>query len=456
MRHVLIVDNDHRASNLMAAVAASAGFTCATARSLREAHGQITLQRPDIVFVDLLLPDGSGMMLLEEGGVLDGAEVVLLAGRLTFDSSIEALRLHAADYLQKPVTEVQLRAVLARLSPAAAFNDEIGDLDSDVETQGHFGPLWGRSTPIRHVYNQMSRVSRTGAAVLITGESGTGKEVVAKTIHELSRRRGEHFLAVNCGAISPRLIESELFGHEKGSFTGADRQHVGFFERASGGTLFLDEVTEMPAELQVKLLRGLETGTFLRVGSSQTREADVRIVAATNKNPLKAVEAGTLRADLFYRLNVFPIELPPLRERIDDIPLIAHHFLRQISSVEGKAKSFTPDALESLAGYHWPGNVRELRNIVYRAYLMAPGGLIDDACLPCDEAAVATSTQGAPAISLPLGLSLKDVKQLVSVATFQHLGKRATTAATLGISDKSLYMALRDHLASEAGLAQVR
>jgi len=235
-----------------------------------------------------------------------------------------------------------------------------------------------------------------------------------------------------------------LFGHEKGSFTGADRQHIGFFERANGGTLFLDEVTEMPADLQVRLLRVLESGTLLRVGSTQTREVDVRILAATNKDPEKAVEAGTLRADLFYRLNVFPIEMPPLRDRLDDIGLIADHFLREISSVEGRQKSFTPEALAQLGGYRWPGNVRELRNIVYRAYLMAPGSLIGDPCLPQPEEEAQVD---APAISLPLGMSLKDVKRRVTLATFEHLGKREMTAATLGISDKSLYMVLKDHLA---------
>ena len=432
----------------MAALVCDRGLTCATARSLREAHGQIALQKPDIVFVDLELPDGCGMRLLEAGSPIAGAEIVLVTGHPTLDSSLEALRLHAADYLKKPVSEGQLQAVLKRLAPPAAFNSEFGDLDADVEEYGHFGQLWGRSQAMRHVYDQMSKVSRTGAAVLISGESGTGKEVVAKTIHDLSRRRGEPFLAVNCGAISPRLFESELFGHEKGSFTGADRQHIGFFEQANGGTLFLDEVTEMPSDLQVKLLRVLETGTFLRVGSTQTREADVRIVAATNKDPQKAVAAGTLRADLFYRLNVFPIELPPLRDRREDVELIARHFLREISSIEGKAKSFTQEAIDGLTGYRWPGNVRELRNIVYRAYLMAPASLIDDPCLPREET-LEPVDDDAPAISLPLGMSLKDAKRRAMVATFEHLGKREMTAAILGISDKSLYLALRDHVASK-------
>ena len=443
MRHVLIVDEDSRAADQMAAVIADSGLTCATARSLREAHAQMALQKADIVFVDLQLPDGSGMRLLGPEAPFAGAEVVIVDRQPTLDSSLAALRQQAADYLKKPVSEKQLRSVLARLAPPAAFNAEVGDLDSDVDEYGHFGQLWGRSAPMRSVYDQMSRVARTGAAVLVSGESGTGKEIVATTIHELSRRRGEQFLAVNCGAISPRLIESELFGHEKGSFTGADRQHIGLFEQASGGTLFLDEVTEMPLELQVKLLRVLETGAITRVGSSQMREVDVRIVAATNRDAEKAVEAGALRADLFYRLNVFPIALPPLRERLEDVELIARHFLRQIGSIEGRAKSFTAEALTSLSEYLWPGNVRELRNVVYRAYLMAPGNLVGDPCLPREEVA-ADAVEQAPAISLPLGLSLKDARQRMLVATYEHIGKREMTAATLGISDKSLYLALKD------------
>ncbi|MEP7058200.1 MAG: sigma-54 dependent transcriptional regulator [Caldimonas sp.] len=461
MRHVLIVDEDKRSAEQMAAVAASVDMTCAIAHTLRSAQAQISMHKPDIAFVDLRLPDGSGRDLIDAAGPLAGAEVVVMSGTPSFDSSIEALRLRVADYLKKPVSETQLRAVLERLAPPAAFNREIGDLDHDVEQHGHFGPLWGRSAAIRGVYDRMARVARTAAAVLITGESGTGKEIVARTIHDLSRRRGAEFLAVNCGAISPKLIESELFGHEKGSFTGADRQHIGFFERADGGTLFLDEIGEMPAELQVKLLRVLETGALVRVGGTQSREIDVRIVAATNKSPLLAVDAGTLRADLFYRLNVFPIDVPPLRERLDDVALIALHFLRQISNVEGRAKEFAPAALARLADYRWPGNVRELRNIVYRAYLMAPGGLIVDPCLPDDDAMASTATAttvmaatlpsaaAAPGISLPLGISLKDVKRRVTVATFEHIGEHERTAAALGISDKSLALALKNHFAFE-------
>jgi len=268
---------------------------------------------------------------------------------------------------------------------------------------------------------------------------------VASTVHDLSRRRARPFLGINCGAISPHLMESEIFGHEKGSFTGADRQHQGFFERASGGTLFLDEITEMPLELQVKLLRVLETGTYMRVGSTQVQETDVRIIAATNRPPMQAVKEGKLREDLLYRLNVFPIHLPPLRERSEDVTLIAEHFLKEISRREGQVKTFAPEALARLAEYPWPGNVRELRNIVHRAYVMARGNVIVDECLPTQDAPLPVLT-GAPMLSIRVGTPLADIERQVTLATLEYLGRhKEKTAATLGVSLKTLYNRLKEY-----------
>ncbi|HKX42578.1 MAG TPA: sigma-54 dependent transcriptional regulator, partial [Burkholderiaceae bacterium] len=255
----------------------------------------------------------------------------------------------------------------------------------------------------------------------------------------------------NCGAISPHLMESEIFGHEKGSFTGAERQHQGFFERASGGTLFLDEITEMPLDLQVKLLRVLETGTFMRVGSSQVIETDVRLVAATNRDPLKAVAAGKLREDLLYRLNVFPIHMPALRERRDDIVPIATHFLVEISRREGQLKRFSAEALAQLAAHHWPGNVRELRNIVQRAYVMAGGSSVVDGCLP-EVGTASPSTPHAPSgrdvtlLRLEIGAKLVDIERQVMLATLAHYGNhKERTAAALGVSLKTLYNRLKGY-----------
>jgi DNA-binding NtrC family response regulator len=298
---------------------------------------------------------------------------------------------------------------------------------------------------MKRVYEQVSRVAATAVTVLVQGESGTGKELVAQTIHQLSRRRNRPFLAINCGAISPHLMESEIFGHEKGSFTGANRQHQGFFERAHGGTLFLDEITEMPLDLQVKLLRVLETGTFNRVGSTETQRADVRVIAATNRVPDKAVAEGKLREDLLYRLNVFPVRLPPLRERKEDVTLLADHFLTEICKAEGQDKRFTPAAYERMAGYEWPGNVRELRNVVQRAFVMATGASIGDEWLDL-ESARGVKREAGQYLSVRVGSPLADVERSLIFATLEHYGgHKERTAAALGVSLKTLYNRLKEY-----------
>ncbi len=279
---------------------------------------------------------------------LANTEVILVTGHASLETSIEALRLGAADYLIKPVTPAQVASILSRVMKPSALHAEVSTLQAEMSRSGRFGELWGRSEAMQAVYEQVSRVAGTAVTVLIQGESGTGKELVAQSIHHLSRRRKNPFLAINCGAISPQLMESEIFGHEKGSFTGANRQHLGFFERAHGGTLFLDEITEMPMDLQVKLLRVLETGTFNRVGSTEVQATDVRILAATNRVPERAVAEGKLREDLLYRLNVFPLRLPPLRERLEDVPLLADHFLQKICDEEGQLKRFSPAAYSAM------------------------------------------------------------------------------------------------------------
>ena len=445
MPHALVVDDEADAAETMATLIATEGFTVATAGSLRDARRQLALQEPDIVLLDLMLPDGSGMQLFEDAKALSNTEVVLITGHASLETSIQALRLGAADYLVKPVNVKQLSGILSRVIKPSALRAEASDLMESLERDGHFGQLWGRSPAMRRVYEQILRVSGTAISVFITGESGCGKEVVASTVHDLSRRRNRPFLAVNCGAISPHLIESEIFGHERGSFTGADKQHQGFFERASGGTLFLDEITEMPLDLQVKLLRVLESGTFMRVGSTQALDTDVRIIAATNRPPEQAVRANKLREDLLYRLNVFPIHLPPLRDRKQDISLIAEHFLDEISRREGVVKRYDPHALERLSAYHWPGNVRELRNIVHRGFVMAPDSVIQDECLPETESSVPVLS-GAPVLRIRVGTPLAEVERQVTLATLEHLGRhKERTAAALGVSLKTLYNRLKEY-----------
>ncbi|MGE5469825.1 MAG: sigma-54-dependent transcriptional regulator [Bacteroidota bacterium] len=448
MSHVLIVEDNRDSTETVAALVAVGNCTIAVAGSLREARQQLALHPPDVILLDLALPDGNGMELFSDAPLLEKSKVVLITEDVSLEKSIQAFSRGAVDYLTKPVAVSQLEDLLSRLvHPAPRLNG--GEPDGD-----RFGHLLGRSPAMRRIYEQISRVAATSVTVFITGESGTGKEMVARTVHDLSRRRDQPFLAVNCGAISPTLIESEIFGHEKGSFTGAERQHAGFFERAHGGTLFLDEITEMPLELQVKLLRVLETGMLMRVGSTQSREADVRVIAATNRAPEQAVASGHLREDLLYRLNVFPIALPPLRNRPEDIPLLANHFLGDICLQEGQCKRFSAAALSRLASYRWTGNVRELRNVVQRAYLMATGNVITNEWLPSDvlsspagndEAAVNGCDNGAR-ITIPLGTTLAKAEYQLILATLQHFNNhKERTAAVLGVSLKTLYNRLKEY-----------
>jgi len=444
--HALIVEDDTDSARMMASLVAREGFSAATAQSLHDARRQMALRSPDVLLLDLGLPDGNGMTLLDDQDLVGNSEVVLMTGNASLETSIQALRYGAADYLIKPVSARQLQGILSRVSGPGALRAEVESLNQDLHRTGRFGHLVGKSDAMKRVYEQISRVAATSVTVLITGESGTGKELAAQTLHDLSRRRGRPFLAINCGAISPHLMESEIFGHEKGSFTGAERQHQGFFERAHGGTLFLDEITEMPQALQVKLLRVLETGTFMRVGSTTPQETDVRVIAATNRDPLQAVAERALREDLYYRLNVFPLQLPPLRERLDELPLLVGHFLQQIGQREGVFKQATPAALERLAGYRWPGNVRELRNVLQRAYVMTAGPEIGDQWLPRDALAHSAGRVPGGALRVEVGTPLAAVERQVILATLEHYGQhKERTAAALGVSLKTLYNRLREY-----------
>ena len=339
------------------------------------------------------------------------------------------------------------RRQLALKPPDGVLQAEVDGLLGELQRSGCFGHMVGQSEPMQLVYEQIARVAGTSITVYITGESGTGKELVARTVHDLSRRRARPFLPVNCGAISPNLIESEIFGHEKGSFPGAEREHQGFFERACGGTLFLDETTEMPPALQVKLLRVLETGRFMRVGSTAPIETDVRVVAAINRDPMQAVAQGALRSDLMYRLNVFPIDLPPLRDRLDDLPLLVSHFLREIGAREGSTRHASPQALKRLAEYGWPGNVRELRNVLQRAYVMTTGSEIADKWLPRNPRVEPVPVLGnSGALKVNIGTPLAAVERQVILATLEHYAHhKERTAAALGVSLKTLYNRLKEY-----------
>lgn len=306
------------------------------------------------------------------------------------------------------------------------------------------GIMHGASPVMERLYRQVERVAATDATVLLIGESGTGKELIANAIHRMSVRNEETFAAVNCGAVPAHLIEAALFGHEKGSFTGAVRQHLGYFEHASRGTLFLDEITEMPVDMQVKLLRVLESGAFMRVGGDDEVKVDVRLIAATNRDLDHAVKQGALREDLMYRLAVFPISIPPLRERGSDIEFLAQHFLDALNEKENTSKTFSRGSLDVIRSYSWPGNVRELKNVVQRAFILATDTLSIEDCISDLSTRKPTVHEGY--LNFFVGTPLADAQKEIILATLKHYsGNKRLTAETLGISLKTLYNRLKEY-----------
>ncbi len=448
MPHLLIVDDDDVIRETLAEIARESGFSVALAGCIRDAVIHLERQTPDLVLTDVRLPGASGMDIFD-CAALSSTEVVVITGHGSVDTAVEALRLGATDYLVKPICLDRLNEILSRVATASMG----GVAGSGLSSDGRFGRMLGESAPMQALYDQIRRVAPTDVSTLLIGESGTGKELAAHAIHDLSERQGRPFIAVNCGAISPNLIESELFGHERGSFTGADRQHKGYFERADGGTLFLDEVTEMPPELQVKLLRVLEVGHFMRVGTNKELACNVRIVAATNRNPEQAVQVGKLREDLYYRLNVFPIELPALRNRNDDITLLASRFLAGLNEDAGLNKQFSQEAMEALLRHSWPGNVRELKNFVRRAFIMAHGDTLDAEMLVPKVSPSSVSRQGQ--VTVPVGATLAEADRLLILATVERYGGvKKLAAAALGISPKTLYNKLEEYAQAGHGHTQ--
>jgi DNA-binding NtrC family response regulator len=440
MPYALLVDDDVNFVLGLAEVVGREGFTTKTANSLKEARSEIAKATPDVLLIDLHLPDGSGLDLVKEFEENAGTEIVLITGHGTIETAVEAMRHGASDYLVKPVDFARVRMVLANVARTRELKQQIGSLRGELRKLGRFGPLIGSSQQMQKVYDLVAKVAPTEATILVLGETGTGKELVAETVHSLSRRHKEPFLPINCGAVSPTLIESELFGHERGSFTGADRMHKGYFERAHRGTLFLDEITEMPHELQVKLLRVLETGKVTRIGGNEAIPVDVRVIAASNRRPEEAVSNGKLREDLHYRLNVFPIHLPPLRDRRDDVDLLAEHFLTQLNKEQGTSKDFTRPALQRLRTHNWPGNVRELKNLVHRAFILAEEHIGID-CLPLGV----QETPGSN-LNVKVGTSLGEVEQRLILATLEDCeGDKKKAAEVLGISLKTLYNRLNEY-----------
>jgi len=436
MSHVLVVDDDPDFAHGLAQVIGNEGLSVATAGSLGEARARMATRVPDMLLVDLKLPDGSGIELVQDASAgTVASDVVLITGHATVETAVEALRLGASDFLTKPIDHARLKMILASFTRTRDLKDEVGALRKELRSLGRFGPLVGRAPGMHNLYDLVAKVAGSDLTVFLLGETGTGKELVAQTIHDLSRRRRRGFFPLNCGAVSPNLMESELFGHERGSFTGAERSHRGIFERASGGTLFLDEITEMPVELQVKLLRALETAEVLRVGGSKSTAVDVRVIAASNRDPTEALSAGKLREDLLYRLNVFPIHIPPLRERTEDVEALAVHFLDLLNQQEGASKRFAPGAIEVLRRHHWPGNVRELKNVIQRAFILSPNSEVT-----FDGFALGRGEELGLDLPLRVGTSIAEAERQLILATLKGLGgDKRKAAEVLNISLKTLY-----------------
>jgi DNA-binding NtrC family response regulator len=451
----LVVEDDPRTRRALAELLVELGHEAAEAGSVAEAAAAYRDAPPDVAIVDLGLPDGDGLDLVREAPA--GTAVLVLTGQGSVRSAVEAMKAGAHDFFVKPLRPPQLRAALEHLGgrrarpavPSAGTAAE-GDREGEGEREGLAG-LLGASAPMQDVTRLLARVAVSDAPVFLYGESGTGKEVAARTLHALSRRASGPFVGVNCGAISPNLVESELFGHEKGSFTGAERRREGTFELARRGTLFLDEVTETPLEMQVKLLRVLETKAFRRVGGTEERDVDVRVVASSNRDVLEAVASGAFREDLYYRLAVFPLRLPPLRERLSDVPILAREFLARIEAEERRGLAdFEPAALEALRRHAWPGNVRELRNVVHRAYVLSDPPAVSLEATEAVLAAPAPMTPGAAgaedALVVPVrvGDTAEAAERKLIEATLAAVGgdKRAA-AEMLGLSIKTIYNKVR-------------
>ncbi len=436
----LIVDDDPAFLAGLSELVKREGFAVQSASSLEQARAELAANPPDILLVDLHLPGGSGLSLLDGLEPASAPEVVLITGSASIETAVDALRRGVADYLTKPVDFARVKMALGNVTRALEMRGQIGTLRGELRKLGRFGALVGASPPMQKVYDLISRVAGTDASILISGETGTGKELVAETIHGLSRRSKQVFLPVNCGALSAHLIESELFGHERGSFTGADRTHKGYFERADGGTLFLDEITEA-VDIQIRLLRALETSKVTRVGGTEAVKIDVRVVAATSRRVDEAIAAGKLREDLYYRLNVFPIQLPPLRERGDDVELLAEKFLSELNQAEGTAKHFTRACLERLRRHSWPGNVRELQNVVRRAFILAEADVGVDS-LPLGV----TEELAAASLVTRLGTSIAEAERRLILATLEHCdGNKRKAADVLKVSLKTLYSRLNEY-----------
>jgi len=447
---VLVVDDDRAGLESVRLVLEREGYRVLSAESGREALDVIRAENVQLVLTDMMMPGMDGIDLLKAiKQVVPGCDVILMTAYGTIEKAVEAIQLGASDFLTKPLKRFMILRAVNKVAERQSLLVENQQLRKRLEELSRDREIIGNSGQMRQLLDLVRQVGPTSGRVLIQGESGTGKELVARALHLRSERRDKPFVAINLAAIPESLVEAELFGHEKGAFTGADRRKPGRFEQADGGTLFLDEVGEMPLHLQPKILRAIQEREFYRVGGTDPVRVDVRIVACTNRRLDDEVKAGRFREDLFYRLNVISLTIPPLRDRREDVPLLAQHFVDKFNRVNNKTvKGITRDAMGLLGDYAWPGNVRELENVIERAVILCTSGMIDRGDLPD----TCTGGGGTDAwIRIRMGTPLDQVERLVIEETLKWTkGDKKLAAGVLNTSLRTIYRRLTEY--DQAGL----
>jgi len=448
--HILIADDETAITEALSDMLQMEGYKTSVAENGKKALELIHSEAYELVLVDLMLPDVTGLEILEEikkEGL--STEVIIITGKGTIDTAVEAMKAGAYDYLTKPVEPNRLRSIIPRALEHQNLIQTNKQLQKTIEQLSGFEDMIGQHEKMVKVYQLIESVADTTANVFITGESGTGKELVARAIHRKSSRSEGPFVAVNCSALPGEILENELFGHEKGAFTGALNSKAGCFEMADGGTLFLDEIGDMPSNIQSKLLRALEERSFRRLGGSKEIKVDVRVIAATNRDVQKAMKEGTLREDLYFRLSVVDIELPPLRERMSDLNPLLEKFLLMFNEKNNKnVKGFSRECLDLFRKYQWPGNVRELKNLVERAVILCDSDTIELRHLPKHIFQFGTADDSE---SIQVGKPLHEIEKQVIFKTLEQTGNNKTKAAQLlGISLKTLHNKLNKYYSEEA------
>ncbi len=434
---ILIIDDEKHLCWALEKAMRQEGYQALSATSGKKGLELIKEESPSLVILDLKMPEMDGLEVLRKAREIQpGLPVIMLTAHGTIETAIEAMKIGAVDYLTKPFDLEELKIVIKQNLMVSRLVTEVNFLRNELAKK--YTNLIGESKAIQEIKRLIEKVAKSNATVLITGESGTGKEVAALAIHQQSLRKDGPFVPVNCAALPEQLLESELFGHEKGAFTGAVARKPGRFELADRGTIFLDEITEIPLSMQVKLLRVLQEKSFERVGGTETLCVDVRVIAATNRDIASAMQQGQFREDLYYRLNVFQIHMPPLRERKEDIPLLAQHFVEKFRPTY-LVNKISPAAMELLVRYHWPGNIRELQNVIERAAIICQGNEILPEHLP-KELLAAQKTTAGPVINFPdQGISLEEVeKELILKALEKTGGNQTRAAQLLGITRSAL------------------